>query len=69
MHGYDKMKADGSTLVDGALLASRFEFRSRLRIVGFVNTSYEISATTHVHGLGYSFVDIHEHTIGIDAHL
>ena len=30
---------------------------------------YEISAVTHVHGLGYSFVEIHEKTIGMNARL
>ena len=30
---------------------------------------YEISAVTHVHGLGYSFVEIHEKTIAMNARL
>ena len=30
---------------------------------------FDVSATTHVFGLGYSFVQIHERTIGMDARL
>ena len=69
VHGYDDVKAAGSTTADGALLVSRFDFRSRRRIAGFAHSIYEFSVTAYVHGLGYSFVDIHEHTIGINSRL
>ena len=69
VHGYDDVKAAGSTAADGALLVSRFDFRSRRRIAGFAHSIYEFSVTAYVHGLGYSFVDLHEHTIGINSRL
>ena len=69
VHGYDDVKAAGSTTADGALLVSRFDFRSRRRIAGFTAITYDFSVTAYVHGLGYSFVDIHERTIGIDSRL
>ena len=69
VHGYDDVKAVGSATVDGAVLVSRFDFRSRRRIAGFAHSIYEFSVTAYVHGLGYSFVHIHEHTIGINSRL
>ena len=69
VHGYDDVKAAGSTTADGALLVSRFDFRSRRRIAGFTDIIYDFSVTAYVHGLGYSFVDIHERTIGIDSRM
>ena len=69
VHGYDDVNAVGSTTVDGALLVTRFDFRRRRRIAGFTDLIYDVSATAYVHGLGYSFVDIHENTIGMDFRL
>lgn len=69
VHGYDNVKALGPVTVDGALLVSRFEFRRRHRIAGIANIVYDISADTYVLGLGYSFVDIHERTIGFNSRL
>ena len=39
VHGYDDVKAAGSATVDGAVLVSRFDFRSRRRIAGFATPS------------------------------
>ena len=69
VHGYDNVNAVGSPTVDGAALVSCFDFRRRRRIAVFADTIYESSVTAHVHGLGYSFVDVREHTIGVDARL
>ena len=69
VHGYDDVKDVESATVDGARLVSRFDFRRRRRIAGITDLVYDISATTYVHGLGYSFVDIHERTIGMDSRL
>ena len=55
--------------MDGALLVSHFDFRSRRRIAGFTAITYDFSVTAYVHGLGYSFVDIRENTIGMDSRL
>ncbi len=69
VHGYDDVKDVESATVDGARLVSRFDFRRRRRIAGFIDLVCDASATTYVHGLGYSFVDIHERTIGMDSRL
>ena len=38
-------------------------------IARFATTSFEISTRNRVFGLGYSFVEIREHTIGMDMRL
>ena len=69
VHGYNNLKAVGTATVDGSCLVSRFDFKRRRRIAGVADSVYDVSATTYVHGLGYSFVDIHERTIGMDTRL
>ncbi len=59
----------GRVLVDGARLESRFDFRTIRKIGGLARFTMNISAITHVLGLGYSFVEIREHTIGVDMRL
>ncbi|MDE2886700.1 MAG: Rieske 2Fe-2S domain-containing protein [Gemmatimonadota bacterium] len=69
VHGYDKVNPVGSLTVDGAYLKSCFDFRRVRRILGVKDLVYEISAVAHIHGLGYSFVEIHEKTIDMHARL
>ncbi len=69
IHGYDNVKATGSTTVDGSLLVSSFDFRRRQRIAGAARITFDVSATAYVHGLGYSFVEVREHTVGMDTRL
>ena len=69
VHGYDKVSPVGSVTMDGAYLKSCFDFRRVRGILGMINLVYEISAITHIHGLGYSFVEIHEKTIDMRARL
>ena len=56
------------------MLESRPSFRlisywKTLKIAWIKNNVYDVSAVTHLYGLGYSFVEIHEKTIGMDARL
>lgn len=69
VHGYDNVEAVGTATVDGAHLVSCFNFRRRWRIAGLAAVHYDVSAITHVHGLGYSYVDVREHSIGMDTRL
>ena len=69
VHGYDDVEAVGTATVDGAVLVSRFDFRTRRRFAWLADVVYEMSVTVRVHGLGYSFVDIRDNTIGVDARL
>lgn len=69
VHGYDNVNPVGSVTVEGACLKSSFEFKRVRRILGLRNMVYEVSATANLHGLGYSYVEIHEKTIDMHARL
>ena len=69
VHGYDNVNPVGSVKVEGAYLKSCFDFKRVRWILGVKDLVYETSAITHVYGLGYSFVEIHEKTIDMNARL
>ena len=66
VHGYDNVTPVGALEIDGAYLRSNFDFKRARRFAG-VDLVYEVSTATHVHGLGYSFVEIHETSIDMRA--
>lgn len=68
-HGYDDVEPTASLTIDGAYLKSCFDFNNVRRTAGLFDIVSEISAVAHVHGLGYSFVEFHEKTIGMDARM
>ena len=69
VHGYGNVERVEKVIVDGAYLESRFNFRTVRRFAKFARLSLETSANTLVSGLGYSFVDIQERSIGMDMRL
>ena len=69
VHGYDNVDRVGEVSVDGPFLESHFDFRSTRRIARFAKVTMAISSKTLVAGLGYSFVNIREHSIGMDMRL
>ena len=69
VHGYDSVKRVGRMTVDGPRLESNFDFRSTRRIGRIATLTFDISANTRIFGLGYSFVEIREHSIGMDMRL
>ena len=69
VHGNESVNRNGKVLVDGPYIESRFEFRSARTIAKIATLKFDISATTRIFGLGYSFVEIHERTIGMDLRL
>lgn len=68
VHGYDSVHPVGSVSTDGPYLKSCFDFK-RTRNIIEIKSIYDVSAITHVYGFGYSYVDIREHFIGMDARL
>ena len=68
-HGYGDVKPTAPLTIDGAYLKSCFDFSTLRKIAGLVDIVSEVSVVTHVHGLGYSFVEIHEKTVGMDARM
>lgn len=69
VHGYDNVDRPGRLLADGPCLEGRFNFRRVRTIAGFATMTFSVSALTRIFGLGYSFVDIREHSIGMDMRL
>jgi len=69
VHGYGNVKRVERASVDGPLLVSRFEFRRSRKIAGVAKLTFDVSADTVIYGLGYSYVQIREHTIGMDLRL
>ena len=69
VHGYDNVKRVGSLTVDGPYLDSRFDFRSIRKIAKLAVLTLNFSVKTKIFGLGYSFVEIREHSSGMDFRL
>ena len=69
VHGYDAVSGAGPVEVDGARLTSAFDFRRSQTFAGIGVFAWDVSAVTHLHGLGYSLVEVREHSIGMDTRL
>ena len=69
VHGYDNVAPVVEVSVDGPCLESRFDFKRTRKIAGAVNLTFDVSTSAHVIGLGYSFVEIRERSIGMDLRL
>ena len=72
VHGYDSVDRTEPVSVDGACLESRWDFRSVrkvAKIAKIATLTLELSACTRAFGLGYSFVEVHERSIGMDLRL
>lgn len=69
VHGYDNVRPVEEFAVDGPRLEARFDFRRVRTIAKFVNLTFNVSAKANIFGLGYSFVEIHENSIGMDMRL
>lgn len=69
VHGYHNVTHEPPVLIDGPRLESRFGFSTTRRIGKIAKLTLDVSAVAHVIGLGYSFVEFQELSIGIDARL
>ena len=69
VHGYHAVNRVEPASMDGHHMVSRFDFTSRRKVARFATLTFELSANTDIYGLGYSFVDIREHTIGMDLRM
>ena len=69
VHGYDNVGRPDVVTVDGPRLESNFHFRRRRKIARLATLAFESSVRTHVVGLGYSLVETHESTVGMDFRL
>ncbi len=69
VHGYDSVTRWEPLSVDGTLLESQFDFLSKRKIGGVVSLTFDVSASAHIYGLGYSYVEIREKSIGMDMRM
>ena len=69
VHGYGNVSRAAPLSMEGACLESSFNFKRTRRIAGVTDLVFDVTAVTWVFGLGYSQVDIHERTIGMDSRL
>ncbi len=69
VHGYDNVDVIVDADIDGPLLQTAFDFKRTRTIARWVNMTFEVSARTLIYGLGYSYVSIREHSIGMDMRL
>lgn len=69
VHDYDDVYQIGEVEVDGAHLVSKFHFTRVRNIAGLWKMTHDVIADTHVYGLGYSYVEVREHTIGLETRL
>ncbi len=69
IHGYDSVSRVEPLEVDGHFLRSRFDFATTRRIAKVGRLRLSISANALIYGLGYSFVEVRERTIGLDMRL
>ena len=69
VHGYDTVGRPGPISREDAYLHCPFTFRRKRTLLGIWKLAFDVSAIGHIHGLGYSFVEIHERSIGMDTRL
>lgn len=67
VHGYDNINRTAQVLVDGARFESCWEFTRPQLIAGKTLFSYDVSAVANIYGLGYSFIEVRERTIGLKS--
>ena len=69
VHGYDNVSRGGPVSVAGPHLESSFDFTRTATIAGMTTIELDVSVVAHVFGLGYSYVEIRERSIGMDSRL
>lgn len=69
VHGYASVNPVVEASIEGPYLETRFDFKRTRTIAGPLNLTFDISARTFIFGLGYSYVEIRERSIGMDLRL
>ena len=69
VHGYDNVDPVQEVSVDGHLLEARFDFKRVRTIARFASLTFDVSAHARIYGLGYSYVEVREHSIGMDMRM
>ena len=69
VHGYENVNPVVEAAMEGPNLETRFDFKRTRTVARLVNLTFDLSVRTHIFGLGYSFVEIREHSIGMDMRM
>ncbi|WP_419842416.1 Rieske 2Fe-2S domain-containing protein [Candidatus Poriferisodalis sp.] len=69
VHGYSNVTHETAIWTEGPQLVSRFGFSTVRKLARVLRLKLDVAATAHLFGLGYSFVEFQELSIGIDARL
>ena len=69
VHGYGNMTNETPVSIDGPYLESHFGFSTTRKIAKIARLDLEVSAVARVTGLGYSYVEFQELSIGMDVRL
>ena len=69
VHGYGSVAQAEPIEIDGAALHSRFRFKSDRRLGPLPYASLDVTAAASVYGLGFSYVEIREHNLGLDSRM
>ena len=69
VHGYHSVSRVEPLEVDGAFLRSRFDFGRTQKIAKVITMRFDVAANALIHGLGYSYVEIRERSIGLDMRM
>ena len=69
IHGYGNVTNETPVTIKGPNLESRFGFSTDRKIAKVVGMHLEVEAVANLSGLGYSYVEFTELTIGMDARL
>ena len=69
VHGYGNVTNETPVTIEGPCLESRFAFTTSRKIAKIARLNLEVTAIARIVGLGYSFVEFQEHSIGMDVRL
>ena len=69
VHGYGNVHRPEPLLIEGHYLRSAIDFKARMTIAGPLGMAYDVSTVSHVHGVGYSCVEMDERSTGLLARL
>ena len=69
VHGYDSVSRVDPLEIEGHFLRSRFDFATTRKVAKIARLKLSVEANALIYGLGYSYVEVREVTIGLDMRL
>ena len=69
VHDYDNVARIRPIEIDGPYLQGHFTFRRTRKVLGMLKLTMDVTAVGHIHGFGYSFVEVWERAFGLETRL